>query len=114
MAPKPPLPPFAFFSAGLILTICWPYKSHNFNLNHIIISELPEDGNLPDPDQNTMLIDDIEIFTTTYFDIEYEYYILRINQGGSEISPNFSDRVINWSLFIDRPFVNRIIGIASL
>ena len=65
----------------------------NFNLNHIIISELPEDGNLPDPDQNTMLIDDIEIFTTTYFDIEYEYYILRINQGGSETSPNFSDRV---------------------
>ena len=65
----------------------------NFNLNHIVISELPEDGNLPDPDQNTMLIDDIEIFTTTYFDIEYEYYILRINQGGSETSPNFSDRV---------------------
>tara|TARA_B100001113_G_scaffold182919_1_gene149905 strand:- start:2430 stop:3407 length:978 start_codon:yes stop_codon:yes gene_type:complete len=65
----------------------------NFNLNHIVISELPEDGNLPDPDQNTMLIDDIEIFTTTYFDIEYEYYILRINQGASETSPNFSDRV---------------------
>ena len=65
----------------------------NFTLDHIVISELPEDGNLPDPDQNTMLIDDIEIFTTIYFDVEYEYYILRINQGGSEISPNFSDRV---------------------
>ena len=39
----------------------------NFNLNHIVISELPEDGNLPDPDQNTMLIDDIEIFNFTFF-----------------------------------------------
>mgnify|MGYP002856011520 CR=1 FL=1 len=65
----------------------------NFTLDNIVISELPEDGNLPDPDQNTMLIDDIEAFTTTYFDVEYEYYILRINQGASEISPNFSDRV---------------------
>ncbi|MAV00764.1 MAG: hypothetical protein CMC37_04220 [Flavobacteriaceae bacterium] len=65
----------------------------NFTLDEIIISELPEDGNLPDPDQNTMLSDDIITLTTTYFDIEYEYYILKISQGASETSPNFSDRV---------------------
>jgi hypothetical protein len=65
----------------------------NFTLDEIIISELPEDGNLPDPDQNTMLSDDIVTLTTTYFDVEYEYYILKISQGASETSPNFSDLV---------------------
>ena len=65
----------------------------DFTLDDIIISELPEDGELPDPNQNTMLSDDIIILTTTYFDVEYEYYILKINQGESETSPNFSDRV---------------------
>ena len=64
-----------------------------FTLDEIIISELPEDGNLPDPDQNTILSDDIITLTTTYFDIEYEYYIIKISQGESETSPNFSDRV---------------------
>ena len=64
-----------------------------FTLDEIVISELPEDGNLPDANQNTMLSDDIITLTTTYFDIEYEYYILKINQGESEVSPNFSDRV---------------------
>jgi hypothetical protein len=62
-------------------------------LNDIDINELPEDGDLPDPDQNTLLIDLVETFTTTYFDVEYEYYILKVNQGGSDNSPNFSDKV---------------------
>ena len=61
--------------------------------NDFEINELPEDGNLPDPDQNTLLIDLVETFTTTYFDVEYEYYILKVNQGGSDNSPNFSDKV---------------------
>ena len=59
----------------------------------IEINELPEDGDLPDPDQNTLLIDLVETFTTTYFDVEYEYYVLKVNQGGSDNSPNFSDKV---------------------
>ena len=50
--------------------------------NDIEINELPEDGDLPDPDQNTLLIDLVETFTTTYFDVEYEYYVLKVNQGG--------------------------------
>ena len=61
--------------------------------NDFEINELPEDGNLPDPDQNTLLIDLVETFTTTYFDVEYEYYVLKVNQGGSDNSPNFSDKV---------------------
>ncbi len=61
--------------------------------NEIEINQLPEDGELPNPDQNSLLIDMVETLTTTYFDVEYEYYILKINQGGSENSPNFSDKV---------------------
>jgi len=65
----------------------------SISFDNIEINELPEDGQLPNPDQNYLLIDLVETFTTTYFDVEYEYYVLRINQGGSEISPNFSDKV---------------------
>ena len=61
--------------------------------NDIEINELPEDGDLPDPDQNSLLIDLVETFTTTYFDVEYDYYVLKVNQGGSDNSPNFSDKV---------------------
>jgi len=63
------------------------------HFNEIEINQLPEDGELPNPDQNSLLIDMVETLTTTYFDVEYEYYILKINQGGSENSPNFSDKV---------------------
>lgn len=62
-------------------------------LNEIEINQLPDDGELPNPNQNSLLIDMVETLTTTYFDVEYEYYILKINQGGSENSPNFSDKV---------------------
>ena len=63
------------------------------SFNDIEITELPDDGELPNPDDNTLLIDLVEVLTTTYFDAEYEYYILKINQGGAENSPNFSDKV---------------------
>ena len=63
------------------------------HFNEIEINQLPEDGELPNPDQNSLLIDLVETLTTTYFDVEYEYYIIKINQGGSENSPNFSDKV---------------------
>ncbi|MDP5082336.1 MAG: hypothetical protein NWP87_06750 [Winogradskyella sp.] len=63
----------------------------------IVIEELPqdEDGNyldLPDPDQNTLLIDDIETYTVEYLETEYEYYILKLNQGEGD-SPEFTDFV---------------------
>ena len=31
--------------------------------------------------------------TTTFEDTEYTYYILKINQGGGDFSPNFTDRI---------------------
>lgn len=74
----------------------------NFKTSDLIITELPKDesGNylpLPDPDNNTLLIDDIEIKTTTYLDVEYEYYVLKINQGAGSL-PNFTDNIsINYS-----------------
>ena len=63
------------------------------SFTEININQLPDDGELPNPNQNSLLIDIVETLTTTYFDVEYEYYILKINQGGSESSPNFSDKV---------------------
>ena len=68
-------------------------NNSTIHLNEIEIYQLPEDGELPNPNQNSLLIDMVETLTTTYFDVEYEYYILKINQGGSENSPNFSDKV---------------------
>ena len=74
----------------------------NYSLTDLVISELPtdDDGNylaLPDPENNTLLIDAVETHTTTYLETEYEYYILRLNQGGGEM-PHFSDSVlVNYS-----------------
>jgi FKBP-type peptidyl-prolyl cis-trans isomerase FkpA len=64
----------------------------NPSINDLIISELPEDGILPDPDNNTLLIDAVETKTTVYADTDYEFYILKLNQGGGE-SPSFADKV---------------------
>ncbi|RNC80158.1 MAG: hypothetical protein ED556_13690 [Winogradskyella sp.] len=45
------------------------------------------------PANHTLLIDAVETRTTTFEDTVYEYYILKINQGGGEESPNFTDAV---------------------
>ena len=47
------------------------------SLDEIIISPLPEDGVLPNSDQNSLLIDVIETYSTTYLDTDYEFYVLR-------------------------------------
>ncbi|GGW70698.1 hypothetical protein DFQ11_106150 [Winogradskyella epiphytica] len=69
----------------------------NHRYNDIVITELPKDesGNyleMPDPENNTLLIEAVETLTTEYKDVSYEYYVLNINQGGGE-SPNFTDKV---------------------
>lgn len=64
----------------------------NPSINDLIITELPEDGILPDPDNNTLLIDAVETKTAVYQDTDYEFYILKLNQGGGD-SPTFADRV---------------------
>lgn len=69
----------------------------NHKYTDILITELPQDDNgdyldLPNPDQNTLLIDAIETKFTTYLEVDYEYYILRLNQGGGE-APKFTDQI---------------------
>jgi FKBP-type peptidyl-prolyl cis-trans isomerase FkpA len=73
--------------------------SGTHSMSELIISELPRDtdGNfepLPDPDINKLLIDSqfLETIETTYLDISYEYYVLRLNTGGG-VSPNFTDEI---------------------
>ena len=74
----------------------------NYKISDLVISELPKDDNgnyldLPDPNNNKLLIDAVEIKTTTYLDVEYEYYILKLNQGGGD-APHFTDKIsVNYS-----------------
>lgn len=65
----------------------------NPSLSDLIISELPEDGILPDPDNNTLLIDDVETKSIVFAETDYDIYILKLNQGGGTASPSFADNV---------------------
>ena len=62
------------------------------SLSDLIISKLPENGVLPDPTNNTLLIDAIEARSTVLEEINYEYYILKLNQGGGD-TPSFADLI---------------------
>ncbi|WP_406684459.1 hypothetical protein N1F78_01690 [Seonamhaeicola sp. MEBiC1930] len=44
-------------------------------------------------DADSLLINAVETKTTTYSDADYEYYILKINEGGGTSSPAFCDNV---------------------
>lgn len=69
----------AFFESGT-----------NHKYTDIVITEL-EDGE-DVPAGNTLLINAVETHTTVFLDFDYEYYILRINQGEGG-SPKFPDAV---------------------
>lgn len=60
-------------------------------ISELIISELPQDENGNDLVllSNSALL---ETHIATFADVEYEYYILRLNTGGGK-SPNFTDKV---------------------
>ena len=64
----------------------------NHRIEDIIISELTDGETVPEG--STLLIDSdfLETETVEYQDTDYEYYILRLNQGGGK-SPNFTDNV---------------------
>ncbi|WP_370003161.1 FKBP-type peptidyl-prolyl cis-trans isomerase [Winogradskyella sp.] len=62
----------------------------NHRIGDIVITELMEGETVPDG--STLLIDAVETHFTTYLETDYEYYILRLNQGGGE-SPKFTDQV---------------------
>jgi hypothetical protein len=57
----------------------------------IVITELQTGEDVPVG--QTLLIEDVEIFTEEYLDVVYEYYVLRINQGVGE-APKFTDLVL--------------------
>ncbi|MBO3099859.1 FKBP-type peptidyl-prolyl cis-trans isomerase [Gelidibacter pelagius] len=75
-------------------------ETGDHSISEIIIKELPKDesGNyldMPDPDNNQMLSVAVDIDnpkTTTYQEVEYQFYILELNEGGG-VNPNFSDNV---------------------
>ncbi|WP_431110917.1 FKBP-type peptidyl-prolyl cis-trans isomerase [Winogradskyella poriferorum] len=62
----------------------------NHKYTDIIITELAEGEDVPTG--HTLLLDAVETHTTTYQEADYEYYVLRLNQGGGE-SPSFTDQV---------------------
>ncbi|WP_157662598.1 MULTISPECIES: FKBP-type peptidyl-prolyl cis-trans isomerase [unclassified Winogradskyella] len=57
----------------------------------IIITELAEGATVPMG--HTLLAGAVETRTTVFEEATYEYYILKINQGGGDESPNFTDKV---------------------
>lgn len=66
------------------------------------IEKLPENGEIPDPEINKLLITELEsenpngILRTTlvnFADVNYKIYFLELNKGGGDKSPNFSDRI---------------------
>lgn len=62
----------------------------NHRMEDIVITELEEGDTVPDG--STLLIDAVETHYTTYLETDYEYYVLRLNQGGGE-APKFTDQV---------------------
>lgn len=62
----------------------------NHKYSDIIITELAEGEDVPTG--HTLLLDAVETHTTTYEEADYEYYVLRLNQGGGD-SPRFTDQV---------------------
>lgn len=71
----------------------------NLGKDDIVITkaELDENGNPIVPEGHTLLFnsDDLETIEdeVLWEDTEYTYYILRLNQGGGEPQPNFTDTI---------------------
>lgn len=66
----------------------------NVGINDIVITELSDGETVPTG--STLLINATNLVTktVTYANVEYEYYILIINQGGGTESPTFADNVL--------------------
>lgn len=63
----------------------------NPTISDVVITELLEGETLPTG--AALLMSDVERKTTTYLDVEYDYYILKIKQGEGAASPRFCDKV---------------------
>lgn len=66
----------------------------NPSISDLIITELA-DGEVV-PDGHTILNESPKLSTEiiTYLDTEYEFYVLKLNQGGGEDMPTFADNVV--------------------
>lgn len=63
----------------------------NHKYTDIVITELEEGETVPDG--HTLLIDAVgDPLTTTFAEADYEYYVLRLNQGGGE-APRYTDAI---------------------
>lgn len=63
----------------------------NPGVEDIIITKLGEGETVPDA--HTLLADVVETHTTEFLGVDYEFYVLRIRQGGGEKQPEFCDFV---------------------
>ena len=63
----------------------------NPKISDLVISEVT-DGMTISSDADSLLINAVETKTTVYADTDYEFYILKLNQGGGD-SPTFADKV---------------------
>lgn len=61
------------------------------NMSELEINAVTNDMTISS-DADSLLINAVETKTATYADTEYEFYILKINQGGGD-SPTFADQV---------------------
>jgi FKBP-type peptidyl-prolyl cis-trans isomerase len=63
----------------------------NPSMYDLVITKLAEGETVPA--EHTLLVDAVETHQTNYKDQDYDYYILRLNQGGGETRPHFTDDV---------------------
>ncbi|NNC51128.1 MAG: peptidylprolyl isomerase [Flaviramulus sp.] len=63
------------------------------NTKDLIIMPLGE-GETSAPDGNTLLFNAVETKAIVFAETDYQYYILRLNQGGGVDSPTFADNVL--------------------
>lgn len=63
----------------------------NPGVDDIVITKLEAGQTLPVG--TTLLINSVETKTTVFLETTYEYFLLRLNQGGGNTSPNFSDKI---------------------
>ena len=67
----------------------------NPSMNDLVITELLDGETVPV--DHTLLMDAVETRTTVFSETDYEYYVLKLNQGSGD-TPNFSDTVrLNYS-----------------
>ncbi|WP_338356837.1 FKBP-type peptidyl-prolyl cis-trans isomerase [Yeosuana marina] len=72
------------------------YNSSDFvsnpdpSIDDLVITELSDGQTVPDG--STLLMDAVEKKSVVYAETDYDFYILKLNQGGGD-SPTFSDKV---------------------